>query len=381
MKISNYEITVVGCSWRNLTFLELETDDGLVGVGEARMPNRTETLVACLHEVIRLHVIGEDPRDAPRMLWSIGIGDYSRVGEIVATAMSAIDIACLDLVARAADVPAWSLLGGRFHEGVAVYGNGWFPDGQDPSEFAERATAAVALGYRALKFDPFGRVYRPTAMTSIARAVTVVRAVREAVGNDVELFVEMHGRFDGATAVRAARELEPFAVGWVEEPVPPDDLESYARVRAATSIPIAGGERVHTLGEFAPLLDRRLVDVLQPDLTHVGGFATMRKLAGWAEACGVALAPHNVAGPVATAANMHVAVGAPAFRILEHFNDFDDPFLSELVAGAPTLDRPSGRLQLSDAPGLGVTLDRALAREYPIRDVRTRLFEPPWSGA
>ncbi len=183
-----------------------------------------------------------------------------------------------------------------------------------------------------------------------------IAAIREAVGPDVALMVEMHGRFTAATAVAAARALEPYRPEWIEEPVPPYHGAALRRVRAGTTLPIATGERVHELSEFREMFEQGTVDVVQADLTHFGGLTGIRKLAGWADAYGLLMAPHNVCGPVGTAANLHFAIACGNYKVLEHFNDFADPWLFDIVAGAP--DRGPGRRVLP-AP------DRARTRRDP----------------
>jgi galactonate dehydratase len=190
----------------------------------------------------------------------------------------------------------------------------------------------------------------------------------------------MHGRFTASEAVRVAALLEPFDPEWIEEPIPPENPAMLASVRAATRIPIATGERVHTVPEFRELFERGLVDVVQADLTHVGGFLAMKRLAGWADAYVALMAPHNVAGPVATAANLHFAAATPNYKILEHFNDFADPWLADLVDAAPTVDPADGCLAVPDRPGLGVQLNRDACLAHPRTGARIELFRDGWES-
>jgi galactonate dehydratase len=209
-------------------------------------------------------------------------------------------------------------------------------------------------------------------------AVAIVAAIRDAVGPDVALMLEMHGRFSAATAVAVARALEPMRPEWIEEPVPPDHTAALRRVRAGTSLPIATGERVHELAEFREMFEAGTVDIVQADLTHIGGLTAIRKLAGWADAYGLLMAPHNVCGPVGTAANLHFAVACRNYKVLEHFNDFADPWLADVVAGAPVVDPADGCFVRPTAPGLGVTLDRAAAAARPRTHVHFNLMAEGW---
>jgi galactonate dehydratase len=378
MKIVDVETTVVGTPWRELTFVEVVTDDGLRGVAEARMVNKTDTLLACLGELSERYVIGTDPFDLERLAWRVHWEDYARAGEVTQTALAAIDVACHDLIGQATAQPLWRLLGGKFRDRVPAYANGWYQGDRDPESFVRMARAVAERGYRGLKLDPFGAATAELDHGQLARAVEIVAAVRDAVGPDIALMVEMHGRFTAATAVAVARALEPHRPEWIEEPVPPYHPSALRQVRAGTTLPIATGERVHVLAEFRELFEQGTVDVVQADLTHFGGFTGLRKLAGWAEAYGLPMAPHNVCGPVGTAANLHFAIACANYKVLEHFNDFADPWVNDLVHGAYRVDAADGCFELPTAPGLGVRLDREAAAEHPRTRVHFNLVEDGW---
>jgi galactonate dehydratase len=236
----------------------------------------------------------------------------------------------------------------------------------------------VERGYRALKLDPFGAASAELPADGRRRAVEIVAAVRNAVGADVQILIEMHGRFTPATAVAVAGLLEPYDPEWIEEPVPPENATALARVRSATRLPIATGERAHTMEDMRPLIEGGLVDVIQVDLTHFGGFLSMKRLAGWADAYSLLMAPHNVCGPVGTMANVHFAVATPNYKVLEHFNDFADAWVHELVDGAPRVDAADGCFALPDRPGLGVRLNHDACARHPRTGGRIRLFEEGW---
>ena len=378
MKIVDVQTVVVGTPWRELTFVELVTDGGLRGVGEARVINKTDTLVACVHELADRYVVGADPFDVERLAWRAHWEEYGRAGEITQTALGCFDQACYDLMGQALGVPVWKLLGGELRDRVPAYANGWYQGDRDPESFARLAAAVVQRGYRGLKIDPFGAARAEIDHAELALAVDIVSAIRAAVGPQTALMIEMHGRFTASTAVRVARALEPYRPEWIEEPVPPDQSGGLRQVRAGSTLPIATGERVHGLAEFRELFEAGTVDVVQADLTHLGGITGIRKLAGWAEAYGLLMAPHNVCGPVGTAANLHFAVGCPNYKVLEHFNDFADPWVAEVVAGAPRVDPADGCFGLPTAPGLGVRLDHARAAEHPRTRARFNLVAEGW---
>jgi galactonate dehydratase len=378
VKIVDVETTVVGTPWRELTFVELVTDTGLRGLAEARMVNKTDTLLACVAEVAARHVIGADPYDVERLAWRATWEEYGRAGEITQTALALFDVACWDLIGQDTGQPVWRLLGGRFRERVPAYANGWYQGDRDPETFAAMAARVVERGYRGLKIDPFGAAAAEIAPADLRTAVDVIAAVRERVGPDVALMLEMHGRFTPAAAVTAARAMEPYRPEWIEEPVPPYHGSGLRQVRAATPLPIATGERLHVLGEWRELFEGGLVDVVQADLMHFGGITGMRKLAGWAEAYGLLMAPHNVCGPVGTAANVHFAVATGNYKVLEHFNDFADPWVADLVEGAPRVDAADGCFPVPTAPGLGVRLIPAAAAAHPRTHAHFNLVAEGW---
>jgi len=378
MKIVDLLVTVVGAPWRELTFVELTTDDGLTGLGEVRMVNKTETLVACLRELGPRYVIGTDPFEVERLGWHFGRGEYGRPGEVSQSALSAFDMACWDLIGQALGAPIHRLIGGRFRDRVPAYANGWYPAEREPARIAELAEGVVARGYRALKLDPFGAAADRLSAPERRLSLAIVEAVRSAIGPDVELMIEMHGRFSAAEAISLARDLELYRPAWIEEPVRPENPEPLRRVRAATAIPVAAGERVHALPDMRAFIDGEALDIVQCDLSHFGGFLPMKRLAGWADAHGLELAPHNVCGPVATAANVQFAAATPNVRILEHFNDFADPWVLSLVDEAPTVSREDGCFGVSDRPGLGLRLDHDVCAEHPATGGRLQLFVPGW---
>ena len=378
MTIVDLRITIVGTPWRELVFVELMTNDGRIGVAEVRMVNKTDTLVACIRELATRYVIGADPFDVERLAWNIQRAEYGRPGEVTQSTLSAFDVACWDLMGQSLGVPVWKLIGGRFRARVPAYANGWYQAEREPGAIATLATQVVERGYRALKLDPFGAASAELSAAERRRAESIIASVRDAVGPDVAILVEMHGRFTTATAVRVAAMLEPYDPEWIEEPVPPENAAALARVRQSTRIPIATGERAHTIGDIREFIETGVADVVQVDLTHFGGFLPMKQLAGWADAHYLLMAPHNVCGPVGTMANVHFAVATPNYKVLEHFNDFADPWVHELVDAAPRVDARDGCFEAPERPGLGVSLNHDACAAHPRTGGRIRLFEQGW---
>ncbi|GBD19186.1 D-galactonate dehydratase [bacterium HR27] len=290
--------------------------------------------------------------------------------------IAAIEIACWDIMGKALGLPVYQLLGGAVRDRIKAYANGWYTVERTPEEFAEAARRAVARGYRALKLDPFGAGYYELELEEKRRVVALVEAVREAVGPDVEILIEMHGRFNPATAIEMARLLEPYRPGWIEEPVPPHNLAALKKVAEQVTIPVATGERIHTRYDFRELFELQAADIIQPDITHLGDLLETKKLAAWADAYYILVAPHNVCGPVGTAANLHLAACTTNFKIQEHFNDFAEEFVKAAAPGVPEV--VDGFFPLPSGPGLGVQLDHSVLEQHPRRRMFFNLFAENW---
>ncbi|HUW87470.1 MAG TPA: mandelate racemase/muconate lactonizing enzyme family protein [Candidatus Paceibacterota bacterium] len=378
MKITGFEIVVVGTPWRELTIVEVQTDVGITGLGEVRMVNKTDTLIAAIEELGNRYLIGADPADLSKLAWNIKVAEYGLPGEVGQSALAVFDIACWDILGKSLGVPVYQLLGGVFTARVEAYANGWYQGDRDPKVIAEYAGKVVERGYRGLKIDPFGHASAEISRNALRESVGILEAVRGAVGPDINIYVEMHGRFTSSSARAVAKAIEHIEPAWIEEPVSPMDIGGLRNVRNHTHLPIALGERIHQETDLIPFLEEGLVDILQVDTTHCGGITGLQRLVGWSDAYNVRLAPHNVAGPIGTAAALHVAIAASNTKVLEHFNDFADPWIHEIVEGAPYVNPKDGCFELPTAPGLGVTLNRAACAEHPRTGGRLALYAPGW---
>ncbi|MFD6993325.1 mandelate racemase/muconate lactonizing enzyme family protein [Streptomyces sp. NPDC059943] len=378
MRITGISTHVVGTPWRNLTYVLVHTDEGLTGVGETRMLGRTDALVGYLREAEANHIAGSDPFAVEDLVRRMKYGDYGRAGEIVMSGIAVVEMACWDIKGKALGVPVWQLLGGKVTDRVKAYANGWYTTERTPQAYHQAAKAVVARGYRALKIDPFGTGHFELDRAGTGYAVSLIEAVRDAIGPDTELMLEMHGRFSPATAVRLARELAPYDPAWLEEPVPPENLRALSKVAGKVDIPVATGERIHDRIEFRELFASQAADIIQPDVGHIGGILETRKLAATAETHYVLVAPHNVGGSVLTAASLQLAACTPNFKILEHFNDFADAEIKKIVSGAPEVDPATGCFEISHAPGLGVEFDADAAAEFPQQQARFDLWAEGW---
>ncbi|HZG68983.1 MAG TPA: mandelate racemase/muconate lactonizing enzyme family protein [Herpetosiphonaceae bacterium] len=376
MKIAKITPMVLGTAWRNLTFVKVDTDEGLSGVGEVRMLNHTDALIGYLQEAGPNHVLGSDPFNIEDLVNRMYHNDFARVGQIAMSGISVIEIACWDIVGKALGVPVYKLLGGAVRPRIKAYANGWYTVERSPDQFAEAARRAVARGYHALKFDPFGSGFYELTREEKRRSIALTEAVREAVGPEVELLLEMHGRFNPATAIEIARLLEPYEPSWVEEPVPPDNLRALQKASEQIRLPVATGERLHSRAEFRELFELQACDIIQPDITHCGGILNTKKIAAWADTYYMLVAPHNVGGPVSTAAALHLAACTTNFKIQEHFNDFAEAWVKQAAPGLPEVE--DGYFALPDKPGLGVELDEQVFKEHPRAAVFFNLYTDDW---
>ncbi|WP_049903171.1 mandelate racemase/muconate lactonizing enzyme family protein [Halococcus agarilyticus] len=381
-EIVDIEHHVVANPWKPWVFVHVETASGYQGVGEATTPRKPETVTTAIDEVAHRY-LGNSPFETERFRLEM----YRTEGgmmphRINMAAMSALDMACWDLKGKILDQPVYNLLGGSVQgDSLRAYANGWYTDaGGEPEGFAEAATEVVEAGYDAMKFDPFGAAWLRMERREIEDAMDIVKAVREAVGPDVDLLIEAHYRFAPGTAVDIARRLEDFDITWLEQPTPPDNDAALKRVVEHSSVPVAV-DRSPESRVNQDLLSTG-VDILQPDLIYVGGITEAKKIAGMAEAEHLSLAPHNANGPVSTAACVHLDATTSNFMIQEVFADFAyQDWADDLTTRGPAI--ADGRLQLPDDPGLGIELDMDVVRDNtydPSTDAEDKLdlFEKEW---
>jgi 2-dehydro-3-deoxyphosphogalactonate aldolase len=379
MKLAAVETIVVGnpppgFGGRYFVFVKLTTDDGIVGYGEAYAATFSPHVVAAqLVDVAEHHLIGHDPFRIEQFWRSAySRGFTGRPDVSLQGTMSALEMACWDIIGKAVDKPIYELLGGRVHESLRSYTYLYPEPGDatdvylDPDLAAQRAVAEVERGFTAVKFDPAGPYtvmggHQPS-LGRIALSVEFLAKIRDAVGDRADLLFGTHGQFTSGGAVRLARKLEPFDPLWFEEPVPPDNIAEMAKVAAQTSIPIAAGERLTTKAEFARLLEAKAVSIVQLNLARAGGILEGKKIAAIAEAFGAQIAPHLYNGPIGGAANIQLAACSPNLLMLEGIQDWGG-FHAEL------LEKPvqweSGRVIPSSQPGLGVVLNEEVARAHP----------------
>lgn len=367
MKITRMQVFVVDADWRNWVFVKLFTDEGLTGVGEASLEGGDEMVVAALR-YIEEYLLGKSPFEIERHRQAIYYGRFWR-GMALLSALGGVEQALWDIVGKACGTPVYNLLGGACRDRMRCYthiSEGY--SGHSVARRAEEAAQAIAEGWTALKWDPLPAGAGPFALgaAEVRYVVEQLRAVREAVGDEVELMIELHGRLDPNSAIRLTREIEPFRPYFLEEPTPPENPDALARVAAQTRVPLAVGERVLTKEAFWPLLERQCVDFVQPDVIHVGGLLECKKIAALAETRGIGVAPHNPNGPVCVAATLHLVAGLPNFAILEMPADdykWSAHWRDEFLVDPTPVQVRNGYLELPTSPGLGIELnEEALAR-------------------
>ena len=371
MKIVDVRVLGVRVNHRgNWIFVQVETDDGIVGLGETSQSGDDAALAFLIRRSLRPKLLGRDPSSVEAIWRDLaqrpagGLVD----GRLEATALSGVEQALWDVNGRALGVPIHRLLGGAVRERIRLYANiNRAVTDRSPGGFARAATMAVADGFTAVKLAPFDGVQwsqrdRAEAGPALARGIERVGAVREAIGPDVALMVDCHERFNREMAIRVARELAALGVVWFEDPTEPtDDLDGLSAIRAAVDLPLVTGERLFGRAAFWPLLHADAVGTIMPDVKHCGGLWEGKKIAAMAEAARVMVSPHNPSGPIATLASAHLAATLPNFSRLEYAWG-EVPWRAALTTPSETI--VDGELAVPQAPGLGATLDPAMLEEH-----------------
>lgn len=361
MKITDVKTFVVDCFRTNWVFVKVYTDEGIAGVGEGTLEYKEHALEGAV-EHLKNYLLGKDPRNIERLYHDIYRDAYWRGGAVLMSALSAVECALWDVLGKSLGVPVYTLLGGKANEDCRIYVNGWFAGAKTPREFAEKAKIAVKKGVTAMKWDPFGKSYLQISNADLTNALECVAAVREAVGDKIDLLIEGHGRFDVPTGIKIAKELEQFKPMWFEEPVPPNNLEALKAVRDKSPVAISAGERLYTRFDYNELFRTRACDYIQPDISHAGGIMELKKIAAIAEANYIPFAPHNPSGPVANAATLQLAACYPNFCILEIM--YSDVDYRKYVTNE-NLVYENGRIRIGDKPGLGIELNEEECLKHP----------------
>lgn len=391
MKLHSVETFVVGnpppyYGGRYFIFLQIRSDEGIVGVGEVYVATFSPQLVAkMIEDVFERFFEGSDPSKI-ETLWRrvYGSGYTLRPDLTLQSVLSGLEMACWDIVGKALNKPVYELLGGQVHEKLRTYTYIYPEQGADNSVYSDpdlaatRAEEYIKMGFTALKFDPAGpyTVFdgRQPSMEELDRSERFVKTLRAAVGNRCDLLFGTHGQFTASGAIRLAKRIESSDPLWFEEPTPPENPDEMARVAKQTSIPIATGERLTTKYEFQRVLQAQAASILQMALGRVGGLLEAKKIAGMAEAYYALIAPHLYCGPIEGAANVQLSACTPNFLILESIEDWGG-FHAQILKTPMQFD--AGYVIPPRAPGLGVELNTEVARAHPYNDKALHLEMHP----
>ena len=349
---------------RNWLIVRIQTDEGIEGIGESSMLSSDPIVGSLIQEWSENYLVGKDPL-AGQVHWTrLHQDNLGRGGRLYSTVLSGIDIALWDLRGKILGVPVYQLLGGPFRNKLRVYANGWYTNPASPELIAEEAKKVVEMGYTAMKFDPFGKIAYTTISPEEAQlSVDRVAAVREAVGPNVDILIEVHARFNVYTAVGLAKRMEQYRPFWYEEPVSQENTNEMRQVRDRINIPVATGERLYLKFPFFDLVKNEAVDILQPDICNAGGITELHKIGSMAEAQHVMMAPHNTNSAVGTVASFHLDTAMPNFLIQEYHAEFYEPHYFQVVQGLPR--QKDGYVNLPEGPGLGISLDNELLDKHP----------------
>ena len=370
MKITDVKVLPID----RYLFVQVLTDEGIVGLGESGAWGYLEASGEVVKS-FREYLIGKDPLRIEHH-WQVLYRCTHFRGAAIMGALSAIDIALWDIAGKFFGVPVYQLLGGKCRDKARVYGH---VIGRTKEELLRGCVEAKAEGYTAVgHLTPFldesrNVPYYKTHADKIQDAIRTVAAYREAVGDDVDLCIEIHRRLDPAEAIVLGRGIEPYRPYFFEDPIRPDNLDAMAEVAQKIAVPIATGERIHTIYEFEMLLTRNAVQYVRPDVCMAGGITHCKKIAALAEAHYVGVVPHNPLSPVSTAACVQLAACIPNFALQEYPRGEGEPPKSEIVSGALTLE--DGFLIIPDAPGIGVELVEDAVERYPFLSHRPLLDE------
>ena len=383
MKITSIQALVCHARMRNWIFVKVLTDQpGLWGWGEATLEWHTRAVIGAIEDISQL-LVGEDPTRVEH-LWQMMYRQHFWHGNgiVRATAISGIDIALWDILGKIHNVPCHKLWGGPVRDYIRLYchlGGGKMEDfyqtePADAKRFGELAEKAVGDGFTAFKSMAVPSTMPVEGLQPVRYAEACVKAMREAVGDGIDIMVDCHARPSPRMGLLFAKALEPYGLYFFEEPCWPENLDDLARIQAAVKTPIATGERLAGVHAFRDLLEKRGASVIQPDLTHCGGFTEARRIAALAEAYRVAMAPHNPQGPVSTAASLEFGFATPSYVICESVHE-DVPWRSDVVTESFTVEERGRLVRPGNRPGLGIEINEEEVKKHPFQqEVLQRVF-------
>ncbi len=374
-RVTRIDAYVVDAKWRNFVFAHVHTDDGIEGIGEGSCEWQPQMVASGIETLARRCVIGQSAFQIEKLWQSMFRNEFARGGPLLNSAIGAIEQALWDIVGKALDRPVYDLLGGRIYDKLPAYANAWYGAGSSVADIARAAKAVAKKGYRGLKLDPFANGGRDPDSRMIAHAVDIIGGVRDAVGPHTEILIDCHGRFSPGSAIAVAREMEPFKLYWFEEPCDPENVGALQKIGRSIQTRLATGERCYTKYHLQALLATNDIDVLQPDLIHVGGILEAKKIAAIADASYMPVSFHNPFGPVATASAVQLDACTTNIIMQESFCEYCVPWRYDLLEFAP---KPiGGHYEIPSRAGLGVgkfNVEAAKAHPY-----NPDAFLPMWS--
>jgi galactonate dehydratase len=362
-RIASIKAWAVAGPLSDLCFVRIETADGCHGWGEGSLPGKCQGVAAAALELSHL-VIGMDARRIEHVWQRMVRHSYWKAGPILSSAVAAVDTALWDIRGKQYNAPVHELLGGAVRDRIWLYAN--LGLSSDPFELRARAAAALAAGYTAVKFYPLPPVMTLEGPEAYRIVVACCEAVRDEIGPDGVFCLDFHGRCTPNVAVQMEAAVRHTRPHWIEEPTAPEDIGALQRCQEKFVVPLATGERYNSRWQFREIFERRLADVIQPDVANCYGISEMHRIAAMAETYGVAYAPHNPNGPVQAQASLHLAAAAQNFAILEHRHD-----LVEAMARFASISPQStgdGWAAIPAGPGLGIDLDEAELDKMAIGD-------------
>lgn len=372
MKITSIETTIVNAIHRNWVFVKVQTDQpGLHGWGEATLEWKTRAVNGAIEDLAPL-VIGEDPMRIEHLVARMTRFGFWPLGAVSGSAVSGIEQALWDIKGKALGVPVWELLGGRVRDNIRVYTHlrrakiGAQVGIEDISAFCDAVQETVEMGYSAVKLGLIPYTGHDAPLSAVRHTAKLAQAVRERVGDEVDIMTDFHGRPESLDAAKAYIDaIAPIHPMFIEEPIQPGDTPAMADLARRVDCPLATGERLFSPREFAEVAETRAVAFVQPDLAHCGGFSGGRRIAAIAEAAGMGVCPHNPMGPVAGAVALQFDVATPNFVIQEEAVGLV-PWFEDICSSYP-LELVSGAWAIPDAPGLGIEIDEKAAAKYPFK--------------
>jgi galactonate dehydratase len=376
-RVTRIDVHVVDARWRNFVFAHVHTDDGISGIGEGSCEFQPQMVAAGIEMLAHRVVVGQSAFQIEKLWQEMFRNEFARGSPYLNSAIGAIEQALWDIVGKAVDRPVYDLLGGRIHKILPAYANAWYGAGSSVKDIARAAKAVAKKGYRGLKLDPFVNAGRDPDSRTVSNAVEIIGAVRDAIGPHVEILIDCHGRFSPGSAIAIAQAMEPFNLYWFEEPCDPENVGALQKIGRSIKTRLATGERCYTKYHLQALLATNDIDVLQPDIIHVGGILESKKIAAIADAAYMPVSFHNPFGPVATASAVQLDACTTNIIMQESFCEYCVPWRFDLLEHAP---RPvGGHYEFSDRSGLGVgEFNVEVAKAHPYNK---DAFLPMWTEA